>query len=121
MEYLITKLREGGTQHREPSPPPAATSGTPMPTPTTTLVVPLEPVEFTTPRIADLTLDADHDDDLVARYRRMEDLLEEGEPLRLAARDLEEEMASIIENKTWSLEDMPPGHREIGLKSKFKQ
>ena len=26
----------------------------------------------------------------------------------------------IIENKTWSLEDMPPGHRAIGLKWVFK-
>jgi len=119
--YLITELGEGGAQHREPSPPPAAALGTRMPTPTTTLVVPPEPVEFATPRIADLTLDADHDDNLVARYRRMEDLLEGGEPLELAARELEEEMASIIENKTWSLEDMPPETRAIGLKSEFKQ
>ena len=25
-------------------------------------------------------------------------------------------MTSITENQTWSLEDMPPGHRAIGLK-----
>ena len=45
------------------------------------------------PRTADSTLDANHDDGLVARYRRMEDLLGRGEPPRLAARQLEEEVA----------------------------
>ena len=34
---------------------------------------------------------------------------------------MQEEMTSITENKTWSLEDMPPGHRAIGLKWVFKQ
>ena len=29
-------------------------------------------------------------------------------------------MTSITENQTWSLEDMPPGHRAIGLKWVFK-
>ena len=29
-------------------------------------------------------------------------------------------MASITENKTWSLEDMPSGHRGIELKWVFK-
>ena len=29
-------------------------------------------------------------------------------------------MASITENKTWSLEDMPLEHQAIGLKSVFK-
>ena len=108
-------------------------------------------VEFTTPRTVDSTLDADHDDDLVARYRRMEDLVGGGEPPGLAARELkqevaelhaisadepntfaksernpcwrkamQEEMTSITENQTWSLEDMPPGHRVIGLKWIFK-
>ena len=33
---------------------------------------------------------------------------------------MQEEMTSITENKTWSLEDMPPGHRGIGLKWVFK-
>ena len=96
-------------------------------------------------------MNVDHDDDLVARYRRMDDLVGEGEPPGLAARELEqevaklhainadqpntfveaernpcwlkamqEEMTSITENKTWSLEDMSPGHRDIGLKWVFK-
>ena len=99
----------------------------------------------------DSTLDADHDDELVARYRKMDDLVGGGEPPGLAARELEqevaelhaisadesntfaeaernpcwlkameEEMTSITENQTWSLEDMPPGHRAIGLKWVFK-
>ena len=54
VEYLITEPEEGGAQHQEPSLPPAA--------------APPEPLEFATPRTADSTLDADHDDDLAARY-----------------------------------------------------
>ena len=95
-------------------------------------------------------LDVDHDADLETRYRRMDDLVGGGEPPGLAARELEEvaklhaisadepntfaeaeknpcwlkamqeEMTSITENQTWSLEDMPPGHRVIGLKWVFK-
>ena len=136
MEYLVTEPEEGEAQHQEPSPPPAG--------------APPEPVKFATPRTADSTLDADHDDDLVARYRRMNDLVGGGEPPGLAARELEEvaelhaisvdesntfteaernpcwlkamqeEMTSITENQTWSLEDMLPGHRAIGLKWVFK-
>ena len=74
------RAREGGAQHRESSPPPAA--ATP------------KLVEFATPRTADSTLDADHDDDLVARYRRMEDLLGRGEPPGLVTRQLEQEVES---------------------------
>ena len=116
---------------------PTAALGMPTPTPTTTPPAPLELVKFATPRTADSTLDADYDDGLVARYQRMEVLLGEGEPPRLAVRELEEEMVelhvisadepntfakaernlcwlkamqeemtSITENKTWSLEDM---------------
>jgi hypothetical protein len=33
---------------------------------------------------------------------------------------MEEEMTSIIDNKTWSLEELPAGHRAIGLKWVFK-
>ena len=33
---------------------------------------------------------------------------------------MQEEMTSITENKTLSLEDMPSGHRAIGLKWVFK-
>ena len=108
-------------------------------------------MEFSKPRTVDSTLDADYNDGLAARYRKIEDLRGEGEPPGLATRKLEEEvaelhaisadepnsfveveknpywlkamqeeMASITENKTWSLEDMPLGHRAIGLKWVFK-
>ena len=80
----------------------------------------------------------------------MDDLVGRGEPPGLVARELEEvaelhaisadepntfaeaeknpfwlkamqeEMTSITENQMWSLEDMPPGHRAIGLKWVFK-
>ena len=76
VEYLVTEPGEEGVQHREPSLP--AEAATP------------KPVEFATPRTADSTLDANHDDDLVAWYQRMEDLVGGGEPLGLAARELEE-------------------------------
>ena len=76
VEYLITEPEEGEAQHQEPSPLLAG--------------IPLELVEFATPRIVDSTLDADHNDDLVARYWRMDDLVGGGEPPRLATRELEE-------------------------------
>ncbi|KAJ6820472.1 putative polyol transporter 5 [Iris pallida] len=31
-----------------------------------------------------------------------------------------EEMSSIVENRTWRLVDLPPGHRPIGLKQVYK-
>ena len=64
-----------------------------MPTPTITPAASPKRVEFATPRIADWTLESDHDDGLVAWYRRMEDLLGRGKPPGLAARQLEEEVA----------------------------
>jgi hypothetical protein len=33
---------------------------------------------------------------------------------------IQEEMSSITDNKTWSLEELPAGHRAIGLKWVFK-
>ena len=52
-------------------------------------------MEFATPRTADSTLDADHDDDLVGRYRRMEDLVGGGEPPGLTACELEQEVTEL--------------------------
>ena len=95
MEYLITELGEGETQHRALSSPPATAPGTPTPTPITTPATPPEPVEFATPHTTNSTLDADHDDGLAARYRRIEDLLGGGEPLGLAVCKLEEEVAKL--------------------------
>jgi len=109
---------------------------TPTPTPTITPTIPSKPVEFATPRTADSALDADHDDGLAARYLRIEDLLGGGVPQGLRELKEEvaelhaisadepnsfveaernscwlkamwEELVAIIENKTWSQEDMP--------------
>ena len=95
VEYLATELGEGGAQHRELSPPPAAASGTPTPTPIATPAKPPEPVVFATPCTTDSMLDANHDDGLVARYGRMEDLQGGGEKRRLAVRELEEEVVEL--------------------------
>jgi hypothetical protein len=35
-------------------------------------------------------------------------------------RAMEEEMTCIIDNKTWTLSDLPAGHRAIGMKWVFK-
>ena len=93
--YLATELGEGGVQYWALSLLPAAALSTPSPTSTTTPSAPPESVEFATPHTADSTLDTDHDDGLVARYRRIRDLLGEGEPLGLAVRELEEEVAEL--------------------------
>ena len=95
MEYLVTELGEGGAQHQALSLPTVAALDTPTPTPTTTPATPPEPMEFATPCTAHSTLDVDHDDGLAARYQRIEDLLGEGEPLGLAARELEEEVVKL--------------------------
>ena len=96
VEYLVTKPGEGGAQHRALSPPPEAARDTPTLTPTTTPATPPEPVEFATPHTADSTLDVDHDDGLVFRYRRIEDLLGGGEPSGLATCELKEEVAECM-------------------------
>ncbi|WVZ90938.1 hypothetical protein U9M48_037188 [Paspalum notatum var. saurae] len=105
-------------------------------------------VQFTTPPMGELDLDEDHDDDAPLRFRTMDNVLGLGSPPGLADRELTqellvaigdeptsvkeakaskewrtamlEEMASIEENKTWSLVDLPRGHHAIGLKWVFK-
>jgi hypothetical protein len=42
----------------------------------------------------------------------------DGDPNWVAA--MEEELASIRDNKTWSLAELPHGHRAIGLKWVYK-
>ena len=51
-------------------------------------------MDLATPRNADLTLDADHNEGLVARYRRMEDLLGGGEPPGLAVHELKDQSSN---------------------------
>lgn len=41
-------------------------------------------------------MDADHDDGLTARHRNIEDLLGEGEPPGLTARELKEEVSNCM-------------------------
>ncbi|WVZ88673.1 LOW QUALITY PROTEIN: hypothetical protein U9M48_035165 [Paspalum notatum var. saurae] len=105
-------------------------------------------VQFATPPTGELDLDEDHEDDAPLRFQTMDNVLGLGSPPGLADRELTqellvaignepasveeaktskewrmamlEEMASIEENKTWSLVDLPRGHRAIGLKWVFK-
>ena len=106
-------------------------------------------VEFATPLSDDPHLDADDDEDVEHRYRRLDNILgtdavpglvhhdaveaelhavsvEEPKSLKEASDDpnwiaaMEEEMNSIRDNKTWSLVELPRGHRAIGLKWVYK-
>jgi hypothetical protein len=96
--------------------------------------------------IDDKNLDADHDDDAPLRFRSMSDILATPgfTPCALVAEELHvvssdeptsfaeaehssswrkvmmEEMDSIEENGTWSLVDLPPGRKRIGVKWVFK-
>jgi hypothetical protein len=96
--------------------------------------------------INDENLDADHDDDAPLRFRSMSDILATPRftPHALVAEELHvvssdeptsfieaesspswrkammEEIDSIEENGTWSLIDLPPGRKPIGVKWVFK-
>jgi hypothetical protein len=96
--------------------------------------------------VDDENLDANHDDDAPLRFRNMIDILATSEfaPRALMAEELHvvssdeltsfaeterslswrkammEEMDSIEENGTWSLIDLPPGRKPIGVKWVFK-
>jgi hypothetical protein len=107
-------------------------------------------VEFASPPAGgDDNLDADHDEEAPLRFRKIENILGPTSPLGFAPRALlmeelhavssdepasfaeaercpswrkamMEEMESIEDNQTWSLADLPPGRRAIGLKWVFK-
>jgi hypothetical protein len=166
VEYLAgTKQDVGGEPARRSpaavnSSPAAAPPGTPW-TPgnaPTVLVTPHlvtpsvtpEPVEFVTPPFDhEDMLDADHDEDVPARFRKLDDVWGPATPLGPVLREfaderlmfasaeepatfkeaekeecwrctMEAEIQSIKENKTWSLVDLPPGHKPISLKWVFK-
>jgi hypothetical protein len=96
--------------------------------------------------VDDENLDADHDDDAPLHFRSMSDILVTPgfAPCALVAEELHvvssnelassakaehspswrkammEEMDSIDENGTWSLIDLPPGRKPIGVKWVFK-
>ncbi|CAA7399994.1 unnamed protein product [Spirodela intermedia] len=108
-----------------------------------------EEVEFTSPPSVHIDhLDANHDD-APLRFRKIDNIVGLASPRGLASRVLiakelhavssdepvsfveaeghpswrkamEEEMASIEENRTWSLVDLPHGRRAIGLKWVYK-
>ncbi|CAA6670425.1 unnamed protein product [Spirodela intermedia] len=89
-------------------------------------VVPIEDggeeVEFTTPPSVHIDhLDANHDD-APLRFRKIDDVISfaEVEGHMSWRKAMEEEMASIEENRTWSLVDLPYGRRVIGLKWVYK-
>nr|CAE03285.2 OSJNBb0046P18.1 [Oryza sativa Japonica Group] len=97
----------------------------------------------------DSILDADTDDDVVPRYRLVDNLLGDAslprqtpqvleqlelyavsadEPASLAEAEadpnwrgaMQDELDAIVDNDTWSLTDLPHGHRAIGLKWVYK-
>ena len=104
-------------------------------------------MEFVTPRSSDSNLDIDTDEGEALRYRLIDDLMQNtqrveacevehaevhvtsaDEPSTFAEavsnpcwmKAMQEEMSSITDNKTWSLQELPAGHRAIGLKWVFK-
>ena len=117
--------------------------GTPAP-----FVMSAPGIEFVSPPSGELDLDDDHNDDAPLRFRTLDNVLGASSPPGFDQRDpaeelmvavgeepvtveeakhneewcaaMVEEMVSIEHNKTWSLVDLPPGHRAIGLKWVFK-
>lgn len=106
-------------------------------------------IEFTTPLHDDPNLDADDDEEGEHRYQKLANILSTDSVPGLACRDIaeaelhtvsveepkslkeadndphwaaamEEEMQSIRDNRTWSLAELPRGHRAIGLKWVYK-
>jgi hypothetical protein len=100
-------------------------------------------VEFASPPSGDSDLDGEHDDEELLQFRTLENVLGPAATPVLAEREMDgelmltvddeptmfkdprgdehwrtmmEEMASIEENDTWVLTDLPQGHRLIGLK-----
>jgi hypothetical protein len=146
-----------GATPSAPTTPGATKSAPTMPgatqsTPTTPRapVTSSAPIKFVSPPSdIDDMLDAEHDDDVPAWFRGLDDVLGPESPPGMAPRVLgggellfvsaevpttfkeaeqeecwrramEAEMQSIEENKTWSLVDLLPGHKPIGLKWVFK-
>ncbi|RLN27572.1 hypothetical protein C2845_PM05G34840 [Panicum miliaceum] len=100
-------------------------------------------VEFVSPPSCGVDLDNDHDDGAPLRFRKLDDILANSDPveqqeLMMAVGDgepanfeearreqswikaMREEMTSIEQNSTWKLVDLPRGHKPIGLKWVFK-
>jgi hypothetical protein len=116
------------------SPPAASTSSTPTMPPPASFVSP--------PAGADDMLDADDDPEHPHRYRLVTDLQDkspavharakrlffveepgtfsEAEPHECWRMAMLDELKAIEDNATWTLTDLPAGHRPIGLKWVFK-
>ncbi|WVZ61915.1 hypothetical protein U9M48_011722 [Paspalum notatum var. saurae] len=94
-------------------------------------------IQFATPpATVDEDLDADHDDDVPLWFRTVENILSGGQLFAVSAeepgtlaqaeqdpswrRAMKEELRAIEENQTWTLTELPPGRRAIGLKWVFK-
>jgi hypothetical protein len=130
-----------------PQSAPAVLSRLTTPRATTISSTPVELVS--PPSNFDELLDAEHDDDAPARFRKLDHVLgpesppdpiprvldgggllftsaeeptsfKEAEKEECWRRAMEAEMQSIEENRTWNLVDLPPGHKTIGLKWVFK-
>jgi len=126
--------------------PAGAHGGSGPATPASPTSVPA--VEFASPPSGEPDLDGEHDDEVPLRFRTLENVLGPAATPVLVEREMDgelmlvvddepatfkdargdehwrkammEEMASIEENDTWVLTDLPQGHRPIGLKWVFK-
>ncbi|KAK1645758.1 hypothetical protein QYE76_063563 [Lolium multiflorum] len=139
----LEDLEEGSEPTHSDSPP--ATPAAPSPSQQDAVASPPPGVEFATPpAVPDPSLVDGEDDGEEHRYRRVSNLLGDylappgrAERLLLTTADepssvvgalqdaswskaMEEEMGCIEENETWTLADLPPGHKPIGLKWVFK-
>lgn len=132
------------------SPSPALTSPPPASPPPASPLSPQDGIEFASPPSFDDALDADVDDDEPQRYCLVDNVIGDHAPPGYAPRPpldfdelhvvtaeepgsfkeaelapewqhaMQEEMDAVIANGTWSLTELPAGHRAIGLKWVYK-